>query len=45
MIDHVIKVSFVLIDLVNVIDPIVILELTSNYIINNVYCVCDRSGN
>ena len=32
MIDHVIKVSFVLIDLVNVIDPIVIIELMSNYI-------------
>ena len=32
MIDKVIKVSFVLIDLVNVIDRIVILELMSNYI-------------
>ena len=32
MIDHVIKISFVLIDLVSVIDPIVILELMSNYI-------------
>ena len=32
MIDHVIKVSFVLIDLVNLIDPIIILELMSNYI-------------